>query len=161
MLKRQMLGDSLPWLMWEGIPWVGALGSWASWWERSFPECRPKLLVPGKLMVYVTKLCPMNKICIDPASLFKTQKKKKIFFSTLLSWVPENCSLDRCSSASFDCSLPPPNQPSSFSICFSGCMGNQAGKWNSNFKISVEFVTLARLFSPGIGFLAGLQLIFV
>lgn len=97
----------LPWLVWEGITWVGALGCWASSSERSFPECRMQAKAPGfrQIIGLCSKaMCPMYKICVDPASLFKTQKKKKdIFFSILLSWVPENCSLDRCSSASFDC----------------------------------------------------------
>lgn len=35
-------------------------------------------------MVYVTKICPMNKICVDPASLFKTQKKKIFFLPSFL-----------------------------------------------------------------------------
>lgn len=31
----------------------------ARWWERSFPDCSPKFLVPDKLRVYLTKLHPM------------------------------------------------------------------------------------------------------
>lgn len=155
----------LPWLVWEGITWVGALGCWASSSERSFPECRMQAKAPG--FRQIIGLCSkamsyMYKICVDPASLFKTQKKKKIFFflSSFLESLRTAVWTDVPVQV-LTASPPPPNQPSSFPICFSGYMGNQAGKWSSNFKISVEFVTLARLFSPGIGFLAGLQLIFV
>jgi len=58
-------------------------------------------------------------------------------------------------------SPPPPNQTPLFSLYFYARVGNQAGKLSSNFKICVGFVALAGLLSPGIGFLAGLQLIFV
>lgn len=62
---------------------MGALGCCVSWWERSFPECSSKPLVAGKLMIYLTKLCPIKEVYVDPVSLFKTQEKN--FFSTVLS----------------------------------------------------------------------------
>lgn len=34
-------------VIWEGIPWVCDLQCCASWSEGSFPDCSPKLLVPG------------------------------------------------------------------------------------------------------------------
>lgn len=67
----------LSWLVWEGIPWVGALGCWASGWERNFPECSPKLLISGKLMMYLTK------------SFLSLQKlRKKIIFFYLPFLIP-------------------------------------------------------------------------
>lgn len=65
----------LSWLVWKGIPWVGALGRWAHWWEGSFPGCSPKLLVLDKLRVYLMKLHPMNMVCIYPTSLLRLKKK--------------------------------------------------------------------------------------
>lgn len=56
-------------------------------------------------------------------------------------------------------SPPPPKQTLPFAICFCGCMGNQLGKCISNFKTYIWFVALDGLFSTGVGFLAGLQLI--
>lgn len=108
----------LPWLMWDGIPWVGALGCWACWWDRSFPDCSPKLLVPDKAN-------PMNMVCIDPSSLLRLKKP------TLLSWVPESCSLDRCSSASFGCFLSTPKSnpfilPSVSVAVWGTSLGNKA-----------------------------------
>lgn len=142
----------LPWLVWGGIPWVGVLECWASWWERSFPECSPKLLVPGKLIIYITKLCPLNKVYIDPASLFKTQgkKKKKVFFiypPFLIPWELQFGQMFQCkfSLLSLHPQINPLHFPSVSVAVWATRLGNEA----LILKICLEFLILLGCFHLG------------
>lgn len=131
-----LVAEELP--RWQpGVPHApGQMKDWAS--ETMPPEC-------GMYRSYYCFFITLGK-------------KKYVFLLSFLESLRAAVWTD-VSAQVLAASPPPPKQTLPFAICFCGCMGNQPGKCISDFKTYVWFVALDGLFSTGIGFLAGLQLI--